>query len=226
MYEAEECSCKQQHSLVQGGGCAGEGIDGQWSESKVYLCCDCLQVTSPPAVSHLLQMLGSQQAGSSNSSSFPGAATCSTDGTAALVPADTLQLVLDFLQQRLPTGHMSSRSSCAGQHARQFTDPCSSAYDATGASKHGAGSSGTTAAAAASGRSGAARNAEGEAADGHIVKAHCWQLLTAVMKLTSKWHACRSGGHALAIRQVAVHWFNSCPWQSCGTVAFAGTHCS
>jgi hypothetical protein len=56
------------------------------------------------------------------------------------------------------------------------------------------------AAAAASGRSGAARNADAEAAEGHIVKAHCWQLLTAVMQLTSKWHAYRPGASALVLQ--------------------------
>jgi hypothetical protein len=55
--------------------------------------------------------------------------------------------------------------------------------------------------AAATGRSGAARSADGEAAEGHVVKAHCWQLLTAVMQLASKWHAYTPGASALALHE-------------------------
>lgn len=168
-----------------------------------------LQVASPLAVSHLLQMLGSQQAGGSNSSSLAGAASYSSDGTAAaLLPSDTLQLVLDVLQQRLPAGHASARGSYAGEGTRGSAAAAGGYVHGTAsACSSGAGSSTP---AASSSRLGAARQAEGalegpsgEAAQGNSIKAHCWQLLTAVLQLAAQWHASRPGeaDHAAFAKQ-------------------------
>jgi hypothetical protein len=153
-----------------------------------------LQVSSPLAVGHLLQMLGSQQAAGSSSSSFAGAAVVSSDGSsAALMPSDTLQLVLDFLQQRMPACHQSARGSHGGEAMRSSVAAAGSHRCLASAAASGTGNS-SAAAAAPGGAEAAAEGAAGDALQANTVKAHCWHLLTAVLQLAAMWHANRPGG--------------------------------
>lgn len=160
-------------------------------------------MTSAAAATGLLQTLGSQPAAGNSTSS--GGGRYSIEGAAAMTsaPADTLQLVLEYLQQRLPAAVSSSDARIAqpvAGLAGASPHSASSSRFSTGGVSHVGGSLGGLHAGDTPGKGQAlsAREQQGSSStpgnaaaecgllESHAYKKHCWQLLTAIVDLAAR----------------------------------------
>jgi hypothetical protein len=165
-----------------------------------YLCCHKPQVQSKVAADFLLELLGCKQQVQTPISSLAGIGSSSVSGwdvhstgsTVALLPADTLQLVLDVLQQRLTPAHSSRKHSTTstptGVCGYQPLTPCKTNNVADGDSL-----------APHANRNEAVRHMPEEVTpleESTVIQVHCWHLLTAVLQLAVKRQANHAGVQA------------------------------